>query len=81
MSSLAELLRWLLQLGKEVTPLANVAGIINIATLSPIVLWTWAHRDEMVEFRANVGLLCALAIVGLFYLELLRRSNSRNGDH
>ena len=67
----------LLAIGENATPIAKVAGIVNFATLTPLILWLWAHRDEQVTFTASIGMLCLLAVVGTFYIELLRRTNAR----
>ncbi len=81
MSTLLELLGKLLGLGGTNSPIAQVTGIINNAALLPVVLWCWANRNEIVEFKLSLGALALIALLALFYLEILRRSEPRNGEN
>lgn len=73
------LLGKLLGLGGTTSAISQVTGIINNAALLPVVLWGWTHRDDMLEFRLSLGTLGLIALLALFYLETLRRSQPKNG--
>lgn len=79
MNALISFLAKLLGLGADMSPISIVTGVINNAALLPVILWGWSNRDEIVDFKMSLGTLAVIVLVALFYLEILRRSQPRNG--
>lgn len=79
MSALFAALGKLLGLGADMSPIAVVTGVVNNAALLPVILWGWTHRDEVVDFKLSLGSLAIIVLGAWFYLEILRRSQPRNG--